>query len=71
MTTQTPTFTPFDTINAIVLRQPAALTVLHQFGLDTCCGGTLALAEAAARHGLDVHEILRALDALRQPEDQR
>jgi regulator of cell morphogenesis and NO signaling len=50
-----------DTINAIVARYPAALPILQRFGLDTCCGGALPLATAAAHHALDVRALLEAL----------
>ena len=50
-----------DTINAIVARYPAALPVLQRLGLDTCCGGALPLATAAAHRGLDVQMVLEAL----------
>jgi regulator of cell morphogenesis and NO signaling len=53
-----------DTINAIVALYPAALPVLQRLGLDTCCGGGLALATAASHHGVDVQELLLALRAL-------
>lgn len=56
------TIAPEDTLNAIVARFPQALPVLQRFGLDTCCGGALPLRVAAQHHGLDVEDILRALD---------
>jgi iron-sulfur cluster repair protein YtfE (RIC family) len=59
-----------DTINAIVARYPAALPVLQRFGLDTCCGGALPLATAAAHHGLNVQVVLEALEALRRKQEQ-
>ena len=63
MTITTPTqIVPTDTINEIVARYPAALPVLQRFGLDTCCGGALALATAAEHHALDVQAILAALE---------
>ena len=66
MTTQTVALLVTDTINDIVEKQPEALRVFHQFGLDTCCGGTLPLAVAAERHGLDVQDVLQALAAVPQ-----
>lgn len=54
---------PDDTLNAIVERAPRTLAVLQRFGLDTCCGGALALREAAAHHALDLDELLGALRA--------
>ncbi len=50
-----------DTINDIVAKYPAALSVLQRFGLDTCCGGALPLATAASHHILDADEVMAAL----------
>jgi regulator of cell morphogenesis and NO signaling len=50
------------TINTVVQRYPAALGVFNARGLDTCCGGGLPVAEAARRHGLDLPELLAALE---------
>jgi len=50
------------TINTVVQRYPAALGVFNVRGLDTCCGGGLPVAEAARRHGLDLQELLAALE---------
>ncbi len=54
---------PTLTIGTLVQRYPATLGVLNTRGLDVCCGGNLALAEAARRHGLDLAELLAALEA--------
>jgi regulator of cell morphogenesis and NO signaling len=56
--------TPDLTINTVVQRYPAALGVFNARGLDTCCGGALTLADAAGRHGLDLAELLAALEAV-------
>ncbi|NJN17094.1 MAG: DUF542 domain-containing protein [Oscillochloris sp.] len=52
-----------ETLNDLVARMPEALPVLQQFGLDTCCGGSLPLEVAAQHHNLDVGDILAALVA--------
>ncbi|HEX9371260.1 MAG TPA: DUF542 domain-containing protein [Roseiflexaceae bacterium] len=52
-----------ETLNAIVARYPRTLPVLQRFGLDTCCGGSLPLATAAAYHGLDLEQVVAALRA--------
>lgn len=59
-----------DTINTIVARYPAALPILRRFGLDTCCGGALPLATAAAHHALDVQAILAELEAMRRGQEE-
>jgi iron-sulfur cluster repair protein YtfE (RIC family) len=53
---------PTLTLNEITRRHPAALAVLHDHGLDTCCGGALPLAEAARRHGLDAAALRASLE---------
>ena len=63
MSTTTTHIASTETLNEIVARYPAALAVLSRFGMDTCCGGALPLAEAAQHHGLDVAELLAALEA--------
>ena len=49
------------TINEIVARFPELITVFNQFGIDTCCGGGVRVAEAARRHGLDLDGVVTAL----------
>ena len=51
-----------DGLLEFVRRYPAALGVFNARGLDTCCGGGLPVVEAAARHGLDLAELLAALE---------
>jgi iron-sulfur cluster repair protein YtfE (RIC family) len=35
------------TVNEMLVAAPQTLGVLNRFGIDTCCGGTPTLAEAA------------------------
>lgn len=51
------------TINELVRLHPETLPVLQAYGLDTCCGGPLSLAEAARRHGVGTEELLGAVRA--------
>lgn len=67
MNTTTPAIDARETLNELVARAPAALAVLHRFGLDTCCGGALPLAVAAQHHGLELAELLAALAAVAGP----
>jgi regulator of cell morphogenesis and NO signaling len=68
MSVEPQTIDPTLTISAILHRHPATLAVFNARGLDACCGGGLTLAEAAARHGLDLPELLAALaQAATQP----
>ncbi len=73
MATLTPTDTPRasadpDTLTVIVARYPAALQILHTFGLDTCHGSSLALRTALEPHGLDPEQVRVALDAAIQQQ---
>ncbi len=54
-------FFDVQTLNEIVARYPQTLPVLQRFGFDTCCGGGLALRTAAERHGLELTEVIAAL----------
>lgn len=56
--------TPDMTVNDVVRLVPAAVRVLGEAGIDTCCGGALPLGEAARRHGLDVEALLETLRGL-------
>jgi iron-sulfur cluster repair protein YtfE (RIC family) len=49
------------TVNEAVLRVPASLAVFSACGIDACCGGSLAIGEAARRHGLDANALLERL----------
>jgi uncharacterized protein DUF542 len=52
-----------ETVEDVVRRTPEAADVLRRFGIDTCCGGRLTLAQAAAAAGIPVATLLTALDA--------
>jgi len=55
------TLAPEDTVATAVRRSPRALEILRGFGIDTCCGGGLTLAQAAASAGIPAERVLRAL----------
>ena len=59
---------PDKTLNEIIADVPQALPVLNGFGLDTCCGGSLALEVAVERHKLDLPAVLAALRAVEEKE---
>lgn len=50
------TLTADCTVNAVVAKSSRALRVFRDYGIDTCCGGGMRIAEAAAlaRVGVDV-----------------
>ena len=58
--TSTP-FSPALTVNDLLREAPAAAAVLNRLGIDTCCGGSLSLAGAAAAAGLPLAELLAAI----------
>jgi iron-sulfur cluster repair protein YtfE (RIC family) len=41
---------------------PEALPVLAKYKIDLCCGGRHSLEEVAAKHGINLPELLRELD---------
>jgi iron-sulfur cluster repair protein YtfE (RIC family) len=47
---------------AEVSRRPGLLEVLERLGINHCCGAHLSLREAAAAAGVNLDELLRALD---------
>ncbi|MDE3054836.1 MAG: DUF542 domain-containing protein [Gemmatimonadota bacterium] len=49
------------TVKELVDREPRARDVFAQFGMDTCCGATVPIAEAAARHGIELGALVAAL----------
>lgn len=56
-----PSFPTALTVNDLLRETPAAAAVLNRLGIDTCCGGSLSLAEAAASVGLPLAQLLAAL----------
>jgi len=61
--TDTLTITTEQPLNTIVANYPQTLPVLQRFGLDTCCGAAIPLSTAAEHHGLDLAQLLAALQA--------
>jgi regulator of cell morphogenesis and NO signaling len=53
---------PHWTVNETLLAAPAAAAILNRFGIDTCCGGTQTLAEAACSVGLAPDILVAALE---------
>jgi regulator of cell morphogenesis and NO signaling len=60
-------FDPALSVNELLRRHPEAVRVLATYGIDTCCGGAAALAEAAKAEGADVSAVLASIaDATRE-----
>ncbi len=57
------TITPERTVGQIAASDPRSIPVFERLGLDYCCGGRVALAEAAKARGLDPDSVLRDLHA--------
>lgn len=56
------------TVNAVIASFPSALPVFSSFGIDSCCGGALSVAEAARRHRVPLETLLSALEAAIAPQ---
>jgi iron-sulfur cluster repair protein YtfE (RIC family) len=56
-----PAFALDETVDTAARRSPRVLAVLRELGIDTCCGGGLTLAQAAASAGIPVRSLLQAL----------
>jgi regulator of cell morphogenesis and NO signaling len=53
---------PAWTVHELVHFHPETAAVLRSYGIDTCCGGTRTLTEAAKVAGLDGAALVRALE---------
>jgi iron-sulfur cluster repair protein YtfE (RIC family) len=51
------------TVNELLRRHPSVLPVLNGFGVDSCCGGSDSLAEAARSAQIPLDALMAALDA--------
>ncbi|HEX6050242.1 MAG TPA: DUF542 domain-containing protein [Gemmatimonadaceae bacterium] len=59
--TSSPTVDASATVNEILVRYPAAVSVFNTFGIDACCGGDATLEDAARRDGADLDALTAAL----------
>ena len=48
-------------VNELVVQCPETLAVFNRFGIDSCCGGGVPIADAARRDGADANALLGAL----------
>jgi iron-sulfur cluster repair protein YtfE (RIC family) len=51
------------TVNEVIRLYPATAATFAAFGIDSCCGGGLAVSEAARRHQIETDTLLAALAA--------
>jgi iron-sulfur cluster repair protein YtfE (RIC family) len=56
------------TVNETIRLHPATVAVFRARGIDSCCGGALRVADAAARHGIDPDVLLEELLAVARQE---
>ena len=57
------------TVREIAQTQPSSIRVFEQFGIEYCCGGRKALAEACAAKDVDVDTVIAALEAASRNEN--
>ncbi|MEX1187062.1 MAG: DUF542 domain-containing protein [Gemmatimonadaceae bacterium] len=53
---------PAWTVHELVHFRPETAAALRSYGIDTCCGGTRTLTEAAKVAGLDAAALVHALE---------
>jgi regulator of cell morphogenesis and NO signaling len=53
---------PALTVNDVLARWPAMLPLLNAFGIDTCCGGSDTLPDAARRADVPLPVLLAAVE---------
>ena len=53
---------PAWTVHELVHARPETAAILRSYGIDTCCGGTRSLTEAAKVAGHDVAALMRELE---------
>jgi len=59
-------------VRELALTVPGATRIFEQFGIDYCCGGYRSLSDACQVRGIEIGEVVRSLEALRQtPDDSR
>lgn len=51
------------TVRDVLTAHPAAVSVLHTYGIDTCCGAGASLHDAALTAGAELNAVLISLDA--------
>jgi len=49
-------------VNDCIRDYPGTIGVFTNFNIDSCCGGAVSIAEAAARDGADLDSLMEALN---------
>jgi len=55
------------TVNEVLRLYPATVAIFNEYGIDTCCGGGIALAAAAERDAIDLAVLLSRLQQAGEP----
>lgn len=50
------------TVDQVVRDCPATIGVFNEFGIDSCCGGSVPISVAAERDGADAQLLLQRLN---------
>lgn len=50
-------------INDVIKKYPKTIKVFNDYRVDSCCGGGAPIETTAGRDGVDVDELLKALNA--------
>ncbi len=66
---ETTTITPADTLARLAATRAGASRAFMRHGLDFCCHGQVSLADACARKRLDVHALIREVEAEERGDD--
>ena len=56
-----PRIDPALAVNDVLRRWPVAVRTLNAYGIDTCCGGSLSLEQAAGEVGISVDVLIAAI----------
>jgi len=51
-------------VNDVIRECPQTIPVFNEFGIDSCCGGAVAIDIAAQRDGADAKALLQRLNAV-------
>jgi regulator of cell morphogenesis and NO signaling len=58
-----------NTVRVLAVAMPGATRIFERFGIDYCCGGQRSLSDACRTQNIEVGEVVRSLEALRQTTD--
>ena len=49
-------------INDVIKKYPQTIKVFNEYKVDSCCGGGAPIESTAKRDGVDVEQLIRALN---------